>query len=428
MADDEITSSIGEEILKASVEEINSRCRLLDNEIKILEQDSKRINGEKRGVEERIKENNEKIKLNKQLPYLVGNIVEILELKDDDDVEDDGANVDLDSHRKGKCTVIKTSTRQTIFLPVVGLVDPEKLEPGDLVGVNKDSYLILDTLPAEYDSRVKAMEVDEKPSEEYSDIGGLDKQIQELVEALVLPLTHKDRFENIGIKAPKGVLLYGPPGTGKTLMARACAAQTNAIFLKLAGPQLVQMFIGDGAKLVRDAFSLAKEKSAPGSDNSGAIVFIDELDAVGTKRFDSELSGDREVQRTMLELLNQLDGFSSEDRIKVVAATNRIDILDPALLRSGRLDRKIEFPHPTEEARARILQIHSRKMNVSDSVNYEELARCTDDFNGAQLKAVCVEAGMLALRRGGTELKHEDYVEGITVVQAKKKASLNYYA
>jgi len=201
--------------------------------------------------------------LREQLPYLVGNIVEILELKDDDDIEDDGANVDLDSHRKGKCTVIKTSTRQTIFLPVVGLVDPEKLEPGDLVGVNKDSYLILDTLPCEYDSRVKAMEVDEKPSEEYSDIGGLDKQIQELVEALVLPLTHKDRFESIGIRAPKGVLLYGPPGTGKTLMARACAAQTNACFLKLAGPQLVQMFIGDGAKLVRDAFALAKEKSGP---------------------------------------------------------------------------------------------------------------------------------------------------------------------
>jgi len=426
--EDEITSSIGEEILKSSVEEINSRCRLLDNEIKILEQDSKRINGEKKNVEERIKENNEKIKLNKQLPYLVGNIVEILELKDEDDVEDDGANVDLDSHRKGKCTVIKTSTRQTIFLPVVGLVDPEKLEPGDLVGVNKDSYLILDTLPAEYDSRVKAMEVDEKPSEEYSDIGGLDKQIQELVEALVLPLTHKERFESIGIRAPKGVLLYGPPGTGKTLMARACAAQTNACFLMLAGPLLVQMFFGAGAKLVRDAFLLAKEKSGPGSDNNGAIIFIDELDAVGTKRFDSELSGDREVQRTMLELLNQLDGFSSEDRIKVVAATNRIDILDPALLRSGRLDRKIEFPHPTEEARARILQIHSRKMNVHENVNYEELARCTDDFNGAQLKAVAVEAGMLALRRGGTELNHEDYVEGITVVQAKKKASLNYYA
>ncbi|CAL5397300.1 unnamed protein product [Camellia sinensis] len=184
--------------------------------------------------------------------------------------------------------------------------------------------------------------------------------------------------------------MYGPPGTGKTLMARACAAQTNATFLKLAGPQLVQMFIGDGAKLVRDAFQLAKEKSP-------CIIFIDEIDAIGTKWCDSEVSGDREVQRTMLELLNQLDGFSSDDRIKVIAATNRADILDPALMCSGRLDRKIEFPHPTEEARARILQIHPRKMNVHPGVNFEELARSTDDFNGAQLKAVCVEAGMLAL-------------------------------
>jgi len=316
----------------------------------------------------------------------------------EDDAEEDGANIDLDSQRKGKCVVLKTSTRQTIFLPVVGLVDPDSLKPGDLVGVNKDSYLILDTLPSEYDSRVKAMEVDEKPTEDYNDIGGLEKQIQELVEAIVLPMTHKERFEKLGVRPPKGVLLYGPPGTGKTLMARACAAQTNATFLKLAGPQLVQMFIGDGAKLVRDAFQLAKEK-AP------CIIFIDEIDAIGTKRFDSEVSGDREVQRTMLELLNQLDGFSSDERIKVIAATNRADILDPALMRSGRLDRKIEFPHPTEEARARILQIHSRKMNVHPDVNFEELARSTDDFNGAQLKAVCVEAGMLALRRDATEVK-----------------------
>lgn len=215
--------------------------------------------------------------------------------------------------------------------------------------------------------------------------------------------------------------MYGPPGTGKTLIARACAAQTNACFLKLAGPQLVQMFIGDGAKLVRDAFALAKEKQP-------AIIFIDELDAVGTKRFDSELSGDREVQRTMLELLNQMDGFNSNDDIKVIAATNRIDILDPALLRSGRIDRKIEFPLPNETGRARIMYIHSRKMNTNSEVNFEELGRCTDDFNGAQLKAVCVEAGMIALRCERTEIVHEDFMEGITAVQAKKKASLAYYA
>jgi 26S proteasome regulatory subunit T5 len=174
------------------------------------------------------------------------------------------------------------------------------------------------------------------------------------------------------------------------------------------------MFIGDGAKLVRDCFALAKEK-AP------AIIFIDELDAVGTKRFDSEKSGDREVQRTMLELLNQLDGFASDDRIKVLAATNRVDVLDPALLRSGRLDRKIEFPLPNEEARAQILKIHSRKMKVNPGINWGELARSTDEFGGAMLKAVCVEAGMIALRSGKNQIGHEHYVDAIAEVQAKKK-------
>ncbi|CAH3028988.1 unnamed protein product [Porites evermanni] len=410
-----------EEVLRMQTDEIVSRARLLDNEIKIMKSEIMRINHEQQAMKEKIKENAEKIKVNKTLPYLVSNVIELLDVDPQDNAEEDGANVDLDSQRKGKCAVIKTSTRQTYFLPVIGLVEPENLTPGDLVGVNKDSYLILEKLPPEYDSRVKAMEVDERPTEQYSDIGGLDTQIQELVEAIVLPMTHKERFENLGIAPPKGVLLYGPPGTGKTLMARACAAQTKSTFLKLAGPQLVQMFIGDGAKLVRDAFALAKEK-AP------AIIFIDELDAIGTKRFDSEKAGDREVQRTMLELLNQLDGFSSHHDIKVIAATNRVDILDPALLRSGRLDRKIELPNPDQEARARIMQIHSRKMNVSPDVNFDELSRCTDDYNGAMLKAVCVEAGMIALRREATEVIHEDYMDGIMEVNAKKKANLMYYA
>lgn len=374
----------------------------------------------------------------RQLPYLVGNVVELLDLDVEKEAAEEGANIDLDATRVGKSAVIKTSTRQTIFLPLIGLVDHEKLKPGDLIGVNKDSYLVLDTLPAEYDSRVKAMEVDEKPTEKYTDVGGLDKQIEELVEAVVWPMKEAERFKKIGIKAPKGpsllhhgwilpctnvvlfigALMYGPPGTGKTLLARACAAQTDATFLKLAGPQLVQMFIGDGAKLVRDCFALAKEK-AP------SIIFIDELDAVGTKRFDSEKSGDREVQRTMLELLNQLDGFASDDRVKVLAATNRVDVLDPALLRSGRLDRKIEFPLPNEEARAQILKIHSRKMTVDEAVNWPELARSTDEFGGAQLKAVCVEAGMIALRKGMTKIGHEHYVDAIAEVQAKKKDTVS---
>jgi len=409
------------ELENSSVAEVEQRSRLIDNEVKVMKNEQARLTSKIEECKERTKDNKEKIKLNSQLPHLVSNVVELIDMEPEDD-EGDGSTVDVDAQRKGKCMVLKTSTRQTVFLPVIGLVPPEELKPGDLVGVNKDSYLVLEKLPPEYDSRVKAMEVDERPTEQYTDIGGLDKQIQELVEAIVLPITHKERFENIGIKPPKGVLIHGPPGTGKTLLARACAAQTQATFLKLAGPQLVQMFIGDGAKLVRDAFQLAKEKSP-------TIVFIDELDAIGIKRHSDELSGGREVQRTMLELLNQLDGFSSDASIKVIAATNRPDILDPALLRSGRLDRKIELPHPNEEARARIMQIHSRKMNVNkEDVNFQELARSTDDFNGAQLKAVCVEAGMAALRRGATELCHEDYMEGISTVQAKKKASLNYFA
>jgi len=405
------------EILNSSTADIASRTRLLENDVKVMRSEYQRLTHEKTVMTERIKDNKDKIENNRQLPYLVGNVVELLDMDPTAEAAEEGANVDLDAMRSGKSAVVKTSTRQTVFLPLIGLVDHDKLKPGDLIGVNKDSYLVLEALPAEYDNRVKAMEVDEKPTETYADIGGLDKQIEELVEAVVLPMKHPEKFEKLGIKPPKGALMYGPPGTGKTLLARACAAQTNATFLKLAGPQLVQMFIGDGAKLVRDAFALAKEK-AP------AIIFIDELDAIGTKRFDSEKSGDREVQRTMLELLNQLDGFSSDERVKVLAATNRVDVLDPALLRSGRLDRKIEFPLPNDEARAGILQIHSRKMTVDERVNWQELARSTDEFNGAMLKSVCVEAGMIALRNGQSRIVHEDFVEALGEVQAKKSKTV----
>ena len=364
---------------------------MLENEIKVIKNEVMRLNHEHQASKEKIKENKEKIKLNKQLPYLVANVIELLDMETEEEPEEDGANIDLDAHRKGTCCVLKTSTRQTIFLPVPGLVEPAKLKPADIVGVNKDSYLILEALPSEFDSRVKAMEVDEKPTEEFNDVGGLDTQIQELIEAVVLPMTHKDRFDNIGIKPPKGALMYGPPGTGKTLMARACAARTNACFLKLAGPQLVQMFIGDGAKLVRDAFALAKEKQP-------AIIFIDELDAVGTKRFDSELSGDREVQRTMLELLNQLDGFDSRSDVKVIMATNRADTLDPALLRPGRLDRKIEFPPPDRRQKRLVLQACTANMNLADSVDLEDYVNRPERVSAADCSAIANEAGLHAVR------------------------------
>ena len=330
---------------------LQEKIRDMEAEMRRNRQQMTRLQTDQRLYESRLRENQEKLKMSTQLPHMVANVGELLDVEEELEEGQEGSGFAIKKTETQAATkkaiVIKTTARHTIYLPVLGMVEPEDLKPGDLIAVNKESFIIYEKLPTDYDSRVKAMEIDERPSEEYSDIGGLDKQIEELVEAIVLPMTHKERFQKLGIRPPKGLLMHGPPGTGKTLMARACAAQTQATFLKLAGPQLVQMFIGDGAKMVRDAFELAKEK-AP------TIIFIDELDAVGTKRNSGE-GETREVHRTMLELLNQLDGFSQNDDIKVIAATNRPDVLDPALLRSGRLDRKIELPLPNEEARARIM-------------------------------------------------------------------------
>jgi 26S proteasome regulatory subunit T5 len=387
------------EVESRSIEEIREKIRLINSETRILQSRINNIKHETATKSAQVAENMEKIRLNKQLPYLVGNVVEVF--------------------GKGN-GVVNTSTRVTSYLPMLGLVNESDLKPGDLVALHKETNVVFEKLPPNYDTKVKAMELDSKPDETYEDIGGLERQIEELTEAIVLPLTHPERFEKLKIKPPKGVLMYGPPGTGKTLMARACASLTNATFLKLAGPQLVQMYIGDGARLVRDAFALAKDKSP-------TIIFIDEIDAIGTKRVASDKTGDREVQRTMLELLNQLDGFSSHSNVKIIAATNRVDILDPALLRSGRLDRKIEFPLPNLEGRKRIMQIHSRKMTISDDVNFSELARSTEGFNGAQCKAVCIEAGMAALKKEKDIISHNDFMDGILEVLSRKKSKLVYF-
>ncbi|KAL1140716.1 hypothetical protein AAG570_000646 [Ranatra chinensis] len=302
------------------------------------------------------------------------------------------------------------------------LVEGRDLKPGDNVCVDKDSFIVVDTLPNEIDPRVAAMEVVDRPTDSFLDVGGLDRQIQELLEAVVLPLTHPEKFAALGIPPPKGVLLYGAPGTGKTLVARACANKTQSTFLKLAGSNLVQCYIGGGAKLVRDTFQLAKMK-AP------TIVFIDELDAVGSRRRDASerSSGEREVDRTLIELLNQMDGFSTRDQVKVIGATNRVDVLDPALLRSGRMDKKIEFPEPDEAARTRVMQIHTRKMKVGPDVDLEEIGRTTEGFNCAMCKALCTEAAMLALRRGSQSVAQADFVDAVSEVLARKKFNANHY-
>ncbi|GKT34912.1 26S proteasome regulatory subunit 6A homolog B [Aduncisulcus paluster] len=411
------SEEIPTDVLQMSDSQIQQQIAYLRQEIGFFENNARALKHDIAAKKAEMKDLKKKIKLYRQLPYLVGTVAEILDMPE---VQEDKTDISLKDVKEGKCVVVKTTTRHTMFLPVPGLIRSHEIVPGDMVGVNKDSYLILEKLPPEYDTRVTAFEVKEKPKESYTDVGGLDDQIKELREAVVLPMEQPEIFEAVGVKAPKGVLMHGPPGTGKTLLARVCAAQAGATFLKLAASELVQKYIGEGARIVRDTFKLAREKQP-------AILFIDELDAVGTKRFSSEVSGDREVQRTMLELLNQMDGFSSDDRIKVLAATNRIDVLDPALLRSGRFDRKIEFPLPKLSARMKILKIHSRKMNVSAKVNLKEIAGMCEDFNGAQLKAVCVEGGMIALRRRARIVEHEDYVEAVAQVKSKKVKHLKYF-
>ncbi|KAI5181245.1 26S proteasome regulatory subunit T5 [Nematocida sp. AWRm80] len=422
MNEEEILKSIQEnysEVYNESASQIRSRARMIENEVRMLKGHISAMNYDYETKREKIQENLQKIELNKQLPFLVGNVVEILDLDTNEPKE--GSNEDKTVSKAGLCAVVKTSNRITTFLPFVGLIPAEELKPGDLVALHKETNIVFEKLDADFDVRVKAMELDEKPTDSYEDIGGLEKQMEELHEGIILSIMHPEKFSKLNIKPPKGVLMYGPPGTGKTLMARACAAKTGATFLKLAGPQLVQMYIGDGAKLVRDAFALAKTK-AP------TIIFIDEIDAIGTKRSDSDSIGDREVQRTMLELLNQLDGFSGMPNVKVIAATNRVDILDPALLRSGRFDRKIEFPLPNKEGRKRILQIHSRKMAMDPHVNHEELARSTEGFNGAQCKAVCIEAGMIALRDGRETITQNDLIDGVQEILATKKINHHYFS
>jgi 26S proteasome regulatory subunit T2 len=261
------------------------------------------------------------------------------------------------------------------------------------------------------------MKVDKAPLETYADVGGLEKQIQEIKESVELPLTHPELYEDVGIKPPKGVILYGEPGTGKTLLAKAVANQTSATFLRVVGSELIQKYLGDGPKLVREIFAAAEEM-AP------SIVFIDEIDAVGTKRYDSNSGGEKEIQRTMLELLNQLDGFDTRSDVKVIMATNKIETLDPALIRPGRIDRKIEFPLPDVKTKRRIFQIHTSRMSLAEDVDLEEFVLAKDDLSGADIKAICTEAGLLALRERRMKVSMSDMRKAKEKTLYKKKGNI----
>ena len=298
--------------------------------------------------------------------------------------------------------VVKSSTGPDFIVSVSEYIPPEDLIPGSRVSLNKQTLAVMSVLPAPLDPIVTGAEIIEKPDVKYSDIGGLSTQMLELREAVEDPLLRPELYAKVGIEPPRGVLLVGPPGTGKTLMAKAVANATSATFIRLVGSELVQKYIGEGARLVRELFDLAKEK-AP------SIIFIDELDAVGAKRMDVATSGDREVQRTLMQLLAELDGFTPTSDIKIIGATNRPDILDDALLRPGRFDRIIEIGLPDVKGRAQIFKIHLAHMNVDKDVNPKKLAEITEGASGAEIKSICTEAGMLAIRDSRNMIMTSDF-------------------
>ncbi|KAI0790467.1 26S proteasome regulatory complex ATPase RPT6 [Abortiporus biennis] len=316
----------------------------------------------------------------------------------------------------GKSKVlVKVQPEGKYIVDIDSEIDVNQLTPTLRVALRSDSYTIHKILPNKVDPLVSLMMVEKVPDSTYEMVGGLDKQIKEIKEVIELPVKHPELFESLGIAQPKGVLLYGPPGTGKTLLARAVAHHTDCKFIRVSGSELVQKYIGEGSRMVRELFVMARE-------HAPSIIFMDEIDSIGSSRGESGSGGgDSEVQRTMLELLNQLDGFEPTQNIKVIMATNRIDILDSALLRPGRIDRKIEFPPPGPEARVAILRIHSRKMSLQRGINLRALAEKMGQCSGAEVRGICTEAGMYALRERRQHVTQEDFEFAVAKVLKKNQ-------
>ncbi len=308
--------------------------------------------------------------------------------------------------------VVKSSSGPNYVVNASHFVNTNDIMVGSRVAMNQRTLSIIEVLPFSRDQIVSSMEIVQRPNVSYREIGGLEMQIREIKETVELPLKHPELFERIGIDPPSGILFYGPPGNGKTQLAKAVACETESTFIKVVGSEFVRKFIGEGARIVREVFQLAREKNP-------SIIFIDEIDAIGSKRIDSDVSGDREVHRTMMQLLSEMDGFNPAGHVKILAATNRPDILDPALLRPGRFDRLIEVPLPDKNGRLEVLKIHTRNMSLKNVI-LEEIAERAENASGADLKAVCTEAGMFAIR------DKRDYVEPEDFMQACDKVLGSY--
>jgi len=317
--------------------------------------------------------------------------------------------------------IVKASSGPRYVVGCRNRVEKAKLTPGTRVALDMTTLTIMRKLPREVDPVVFHMTSEDPGEVKYDTIGGLNEQIRELREVIELPLTNPELFIRVGISAPKGVLLYGPPGTGKTLLARAIASNIDANFMKVVSSAIVDKYIGESARVIREMFGYAK-------DHQPCIIFMDEIDAIGGKRFSEGTSADREIQRTLMELLNQMDGFDSLGKVKIIMATNRPDVLDQALLRPGRLDRKIEIPLPNEAARLDIIKIHSRPITKHGEIDYEAIVKLSDGFNGADLRNICTEAGMFAIRADRDYCIEEDFLKAARKVgDAKKLESTIHY-
>jgi proteasome regulatory subunit len=386
------------------VRELERECLQLSNEnvrvkngysqrVKYLEDRKRDLENDKIQIERELRKLKSELERLRTPPLIVGTIVDSLD--------------------NGK-VVVKSSAGPNFVVNSSQFVDSSDLISGARGAMNQQSFAVIDILPWEKDPAVVTMEVEDRPTVSYQDIGGLEEQIQEIKETVELPLLHPELFEKVGIEPPKGVLLFGPPGTGKTLLAKAVAHETNSTFIRLIGSELVRKYIGEGARLVRELFKMAMEK-AP------SIIFVDELDAIGAKRTEASTSGDREVQRTLMQLLAEMDGFNSRNNVRFIGATNRLDIIDPAMLRPGRFDRLIEVVLPDFVARQSIFAIHTRSMNVAEDFDLKDLADSNEGASGADIKAICTEAGMFAIRENRDTVTKNDFDQAIEKVLKKKE-------
>jgi len=365
-------------------DDLYTEFKTLQRQIDFLGIQEDYIKDEQKNLKRELLRAQEEVKRIQSVPLVIGQFLEM-----------------IDSHTG----IVGSTTGSNYYVRVLSTIDRELLKPSSSVALHRHSNSLVDILPPEADSSIQLLGESEKPSETYQQIGGYDIQKQEIREAVELPLTHFDLYKQIGIDPPRGVLLFGPPGTGKTMLAKAVAHHTSASFIRVVGSEFVQKYLGEGPRMVRDVFRLARE-------NSPAIIFIDEIDAIATKRFDAQTGADREVQRILLELLNQMDGFDVTVNVKVIMATNRADTLDPALLRPGRLDRKIEFPMPDRRQKRLIFQVCTANMNLSEEVDLEDYVSRPDKISGAEIHSVCQEAGMQAVRKNRYVILPKDFEKG----------------